>query len=89
MPLSVRRFGPVLAERKPLGEEPAVIGREAVIEHTCGADAVGAEMAEAIAQLAPCGDHRDIDIERQRDRPDRALGKPALGVLIADRDLAL
>src|SRR6185437_7221811 len=50
-------------------------------------DAVGAEAAEILAQLAPARQQPHCFVVADRDRPDRALGGAALLVAIMQRDL--
>src|SRR5260370_17274195 len=54
-----------------------------------GGDAVGAEMAEAVAQLAPGGEDARALVEGERDGPDAALGALAGLVALDDPDLLL
>src|SRR5260221_7324070 len=52
-------------------------------------DAVGAEVPDRAAQLAPGRDNADAIEVTERKRPDRAFGLAHLVVAIGDRDLAL
>src|SRR5262249_31478397 len=85
----MRRIRTILAQRQPFGEEPAVAGREMLVEHPGFEDAVGAEVTEAVSQLAPGRYHCDIDVVRHRDRPDRAFAAPAFAVEVGDSQLAM
>ena len=48
---------------------------EALVEHLQLGNAVEAEGAEVLAQLAPGCQQPDGPVERQRERPDRAPGR--------------
>src|SRR5215468_4468954 len=71
-----------------LEERLAPAGIAALGEREPG-DAVGAEMAIALPELAPGGDHAGAIKEAERERPDRAPGLLGMPVAIADAELAL
>src|SRR5262245_59358673 len=52
-------------------------------------DAICAEVAKAVAQLAPRSDHANALHECERERPDHAIGGGAGLVDIADPELVL
>jgi hypothetical protein len=50
-------------------------------------NAVGAEVAEILSQLTPCGKHPRAIEKSQYNRPDRSLAQNARGTTIGDLDL--
>src|SRR5215469_159563 len=65
---------PVLWQCQPLGRQLRALGREALVEELGGEDAIDAEIAEVIAQLAPGSEQGHIDIVTHRDRADGPVG---------------
>src|SRR6266851_7104207 len=68
---SSRGAGSVFSQRQPFGGEPAAIGREPLIQYVRGENAVDAEMAKVVAQLAPRADEGHVDVIGHRNRPNR------------------
>src|ERR1044071_1642166 len=52
-------------------------------------DAIGAEVADGLARLAPAHQHAHAIEEPERERPHRARGLDALEISIRDVELAL
>src|ERR1700752_89932 len=65
-------------ERAPFLHQRAASARIALVGEAQSDDAIGAEMAIILAQLAPRCQHPAALEETERDRPDRALGALAL-----------
>src|SRR6266702_7170716 len=59
-----------------------------LVEEAGTLDAVDAEAAEILPELAPGADQADIDVIGDRNRPDRPVRPPALFIAIVDRHLA-
>ena len=57
--------------------------------HPAIGDAIGAEVAEPLAQLAPARQHHDLDVVEDGERLYRPLRTPRLGILIGDPELRL
>ncbi len=78
----------VLLDRlAPPGPEHARTLGVALLQEGRRGDAVGAEGAEVAAQLAPGDEVADAVEIADRHRPGDALGRPALLVIVAERDL--
>src|SRR5215831_17315913 len=73
----------------PFLEQGAPPPRIAPLLHPCRRDAVGAEMAKVLAQLAPGGQHPDLLEKGKGEGPDRPLASAARLVLIGVVELAL
>ena len=73
---AARRLRP-LNVRAPALKQFAARAREGRLQHLQGGDAIEAEMAEVLAQLAPRGDHARALEVAQRHRPDHTLGDDA------------
>src|SRR5215469_11686074 len=73
----------------PEAAQLVALAGESLARHPAVGDAVGAEMAEALAQLAPARQHHDLDVVEHGERLDRPLRTPRLGILIGDPELRL
>jgi len=71
-----------------LGRQLRALGREALVEELGGEDAIDAEIAEVIAQLAPGSEQGHIDIVTHRDRADGPVGALARLVHVGNCHLA-
>src|SRR5215471_16495861 len=81
-------IGPALRQCQPFGGELRALGRKPLVPEFGVEDAINAEIAEIVAQLAPGAEQGDIDIVSHRDRPDGPVRAVAGLVEIGDRDLA-
>src|SRR5215469_15420185 len=69
-------------------QRPAALGVAAFL-HPRGRDAVGAEVAEVLAQLAPGHQHPDVLEEAESEGPDGPLALPTGLIRIGEMELAL
>src|SRR5437660_7652296 len=68
-PCSSLHPGPVFLQRQPFGHQLPATGRETLVERLRAEDAIDAEMAKVVPQLAPPRNQGHVDIIGQRDRP--------------------
>src|SRR5215207_8911206 len=73
----------------PFLQHRLAAARIALLGHVQHDDAVGAEVAEVLAQFAPRHHHPHLLEEAQGERPDDAFAVRAIVVAIAEPDLAL
>ncbi len=71
----------------PFGPQRPAAAAERLVEPGTGADAVGAEMAEILAQLAPARQHRHLGVIHKGNRPHGARRQPAGAVAIIEAEL--
>src|SRR5476651_670521 len=88
--LARRRRGvrPLLGQRRPFAEQPAIVLVEMLVQHARALDPLDPEIPIVGSQFAPSADQGHVDIVGHGDRPDRAVGAPALFVGIDDVELA-
>ena len=73
---------------RPSPAQAVAFARETLFQLLTGFNAVDAKMAEVVAQLAPGGKNRAVDIKDHCDRPDDALGRSPLFIVIVQMQLA-
>ncbi len=87
--MAVSVFGLAVIQLAPFLQQNRFATRIADVSLVEPRDAVGAEMAVIVAQLAPCDDDAGAVEKAEREGPDRPFARAAAFVLIGNRKLAL